>query len=66
MGRVVKGRPWNGDLEIVAVIADAETAASLALHQRAGFTPAGRLERVGRKFDRWLGTTLLQKALATE
>lgn len=55
-----------GAREVVAVIADAETAASLALHQRAGFTPAGRLERVGRKFDRWLGTTLLQKALATE
>ncbi len=55
-----------GAREVVAVIADAETPASLALHQRAGFTPAGRLERVGRKFDRWLGTTLLQKTLTTE
>lgn len=55
-----------GAREVVAVIADAETPASLTLHQRAGFTPAGRLERVGRKFDRWLGTTLLQKTLTTE
>lgn len=53
-----------GAREVIAVVADGDTAASLALHRRAGFGPAGRLERVGRKFDRWLGTTLLQKTLA--
>ncbi|ADG76526.1 Phosphinothricin acetyltransferase [Cellulomonas flavigena DSM 20109] len=53
-----------GAREVIAVVADGDTAASLALHRRAGFDPAGRLERVGRKFDRWLGTTLLQKTLA--
>lgn len=53
-----------GAREVIAVVADGDTAASLALHRRAGFRPAGRLERVGRKFDRWLGTTLLQKTLA--
>ncbi|WP_159792919.1 GNAT family N-acetyltransferase [Puerhibacterium puerhi] len=52
-----------GAREVIAVIADAESTASLVLHRRAGFTEAGRLERVGRKFDRWLGTTLLQKSL---
>lgn len=52
-----------GAREVIAVVADADTDASLALHRRAGFQPAGRLERVGRKFDRWLGTTLLQKTL---
>lgn len=52
-----------GAREVVAVLADGDTAASLALHRRLGFTAAGRLERVGRKFDRWLGTTLLQKTL---
>ncbi|WP_240675222.1 GNAT family N-acetyltransferase [Cellulomonas endophytica] len=52
-----------GAREVVAVVADAETPASLALHRRAGFVEAGRLERVGRKFDRWLGTTLLQRSL---
>lgn len=52
-----------GAREVIAVVADAESTASLALHRRAGFTEAGRLERVGRKFDRWLGTTLLQKSL---
>lgn len=54
-----------GAREVVAVVADGDTAASLALHRRAGFTDAGRLERVGRKFDRWLGTSLLQKTLTT-
>lgn len=53
----------SGAREVIAVVADAESTASLALHRRAGFVEAGRLERVGRKFDRWLGTTLLQKSL---
>lgn len=53
-----------GAREVIAVVADMDSPASLALHRRAGFTDAGRLERVGRKFDRWLGTSLLQKSLA--
>lgn len=52
-----------GAREVIAVVADGDAAASLALHRRVGFVPAGRLERVGLKFDRWLGTTLLQKTL---
>ena len=55
-----------GAREVVAVVADSDTDASLALHRQAGFTDAGRLERVGRKFDRWLGTTLLQKTLRND
>ncbi|PFG34614.1 phosphinothricin acetyltransferase [Sanguibacter antarcticus] len=52
-----------GAREVVSVIADAETTASLALHTRLGFRTVGRLEDVGRKHDRWLGTTLLQLSL---
>jgi len=52
-----------GAREVIAVVADAEDGASLALHRRAGFSEVGRLERVGRKFDRWLGTTLLQRSI---
>lgn len=55
-----------GAREVIAVVADGDTAASLALHHRAGFTDAGRLERVGRKFDRWLGTTLMQRTLGAD
>jgi L-amino acid N-acyltransferase len=32
----------------------AEQTASIALHRRFGFTEAGLLRQVGRKFDRWL------------
>ena len=52
-----------GAREVIAVVADAEEEASLALHRRAGFVEAGRLEQVGHKFGRWLGTTLLQRSL---
>lgn len=52
-----------GAREVVSVVADAETTASLALHTRLGFRTVGRLENVGLKFDRWLGTTLLQLSL---
>lgn len=49
--------------QIVAVIADQGAAASIALHDRFGFVEAGRLDAVGRKFDRWIGTILMQKSL---
>jgi phosphinothricin acetyltransferase len=52
-----------GIREVVAVIADKGAEASLALHQRFGFTEIGHMGRVGFKFGRWLGTVLLQKSL---
>jgi len=52
-----------GIRQVIAVIVDADAAASLALHRRRGFTDAGRLSAVGFKHDRWLDTVLLQKAL---
>jgi len=64
LGQVLTYAAAAGAREVIAVVADGDTAPSLALHRRAGFTDAGRLERVGRKFDRWLGTSLLQKTLA--
>lgn len=64
LARLLDDAAAAGAREVVAVIADADSPASLALHRRAGFTEAGRLERVGHKFDRWLGTTLLQRSLA--
>ena len=49
--------------EIIAVIADQGAEASIALHERFGFVEIGRMGRVGFKFDRWLGTVLLQNSL---
>ncbi len=49
--------------EVLAVIADKGAEASIALHEAFGFKEIGRMGRVGFKFDRWLGTVLLQKSL---
>ncbi len=42
---------------------DAENAASIALHARLGFTEAGRLREVARKFGRWLDLVFMQRML---
>ncbi|WP_265521742.1 GNAT family N-acetyltransferase [Oerskovia flava] len=55
-----------GAREVVAVVADGDSPGSVALHRRLGFQDAGRLERVGTKFDGWWGTTLLQLSLHEE
>jgi L-amino acid N-acyltransferase YncA len=52
-----------GVREIIAVIVDADGAASLALHRNRGFIDAGRLTAVGFKHGRWLDTLLLQRSL---
>ena len=38
--------------------------ASIALHERAGFSIVGREQEVGRKFGRWLDVALMQRMLA--
>lgn len=52
-----------GVKEVVAVIADRGAEASIGLHEAFGFKETGRMGRVGYKFDRWLGTVLMQKSL---
>ena len=52
-----------GVKEVVAVIADRGADASIGLHAAFGFKESGRMGRVGFKFDRWLGTVLMQKSL---
>ncbi|MET8622451.1 N-acetyltransferase family protein [Kitasatospora sp. NPDC004669] len=49
--------------QVIAVIADFGTDASVALHRRYGFTDAGRLTAVGFKHGRWIDTVLMQRAL---
>jgi phosphinothricin acetyltransferase len=52
-----------GVKEVVAVISDSGAESSVRLHQQFGFTRQGHLGKVGYKFDRWLGTILMQKSL---
>ncbi|TAM67535.1 MAG: N-acetyltransferase family protein [Microbacteriaceae bacterium] len=49
--------------EMIAVVADKGADASIRLHEGFGFIEIGRMGRVGFKFDRWLGTILMQKSL---
>lgn len=52
----------SGFHEMIAVIGGGEPA-SVALHVRAGFRHAGRMERVGEKFGRLLDTVYMQRTL---
>jgi phosphinothricin acetyltransferase len=48
---------------MVAVIGDSNQAGSIGVHLAAGFSHVGVLENIGYKFDRWLDTVLMQRAL---
>ena len=53
--------------EVIAVIANAADAApSIRLHEKAGFVRVGEMDRVGRKFDEWIGVVMMQKSLADD
>ncbi|RFA11965.1 N-acetyltransferase family protein [Subtercola boreus] len=49
--------------EVLAVVVDKGAEGSIRLHESFGFKEVGRLGKVGFKFNRWLGTVLLQKHL---
>ena len=51
-----------GFRQMIAVVGGGEPA-SIALHEKFGFTVAGRMRSVGRKFGRLLDTVYLQRAL---
>lgn len=55
----------RGFTQMLAVIGGGEPA-SVALHARHGFRHAGRMEKVGYKFDRWLDTVYMQLALGLD
>lgn len=52
--------PWR---QMVAVIGDSGNAGSIALHRACGFAPIGTLRAVGFKFERWVDSVLMQRAL---
>ena len=52
-----------GGMHVMIGGIEAQNAASIALHERAGFTRSALLLQVGRKFDRWLDLLFMQKRL---
>jgi L-amino acid N-acyltransferase YncA/ubiquinone/menaquinone biosynthesis C-methylase UbiE len=55
-----------GTKQMVAIIGDSGNTASIRLHAAAGFEHVGVLRNVGRKFDRWIDTVIMQKALGEQ
>jgi phosphinothricin acetyltransferase len=63
MGELIERSRAAGLKEIIAVIADKGAEASVKMHRDFGFKEIGRMGKVGYKFERWLGTILMQKSL---
>lgn len=60
---IVEAAEAAGFRQMVAIIGDAENAASIATHERCGFRHVGILTSVGRKHRTWLDTVIMQRAL---
>jgi L-amino acid N-acyltransferase YncA len=63
LGRVVAESETLGFRQMIAVIGDSAQAASIAVHERAGFTLIGTMRSVGFKHGKWLDTVLMQRSL---
>ena len=63
LGDLIARCTEEGLTEMIAVIADSGAEASMALHQKFGFTESGRMGKVGFKFGRWIGIVMMQKSL---
>lgn len=63
LAALVEAAARAGSRQMVAVIGDSANAASIAVHARCGFEPAGTLRSVGFKFGRWVDVVHMQRAL---
>jgi phosphinothricin acetyltransferase len=53
----------QGLRQMIAVIGDSHNIASIKLHESLGFVQVGFLPNIGYKFDRWLDSVIMQRAL---
>jgi L-amino acid N-acyltransferase YncA len=60
---ILRASAGSGSKQMIAIIGDSHNAASIRLHESAGFDHVGVLRNVGLKFDRWLDTVIMQKEL---
>jgi L-amino acid N-acyltransferase YncA len=63
LARLLEESKAAGIKEVIDVIADKGADASIQMHKNFGFKDIGHMGKVGYKFDRWLGTVLMQKSL---
>jgi phosphinothricin acetyltransferase len=63
LAAVIQASTDAGAKQMIAIIGDSANIASIRLHAAAGFEHVGVLRNVGLKFDRWLDTVIMQRAL---
>jgi L-amino acid N-acyltransferase YncA len=63
LDRLVVESEKRGFRQMIAVIGDSAQTASIELHRACGFEMIGTIKNVGFKFERWLDTVLMQRAL---
>jgi phosphinothricin acetyltransferase len=63
LARLIERCEALGYRRMVAVIGDAENAASIALHERAGFAVVARFPGLGVKHGRWLENVQMMRTL---
>lgn len=63
LDRLLRDAKDAGIKVVIAVIADKGAEASIQMHKNFGFKETGRMGKVGFKYDRWLGTVMLEKSL---
>jgi len=61
--RLIEKCERRGFRQMIAVIGDSAQTPSIELHRAAGFRMIGNIENVGYKFERWLDSILMQRAL---
>ena len=61
---LISGCEIWGARQMIAIVGDpAANHASVRLHEKAGFISVGTLSGVGRKFDSWLDSLIMQRTL---
>ncbi len=63
LDRLITDCEQRGFRQMIAVIGDSAQTPSIELHRAAGFRMIGNIENVGYKFERWLDSVLMQRAL---
>jgi phosphinothricin acetyltransferase len=63
MSELLQALHAEGAREALAFIGDSANVASIALHQKFGFRPAGVLRGVGEKFGRTLDVVVMQRSV---
>ncbi len=53
----------RGFKQMIGVIGDSDNLGSIRLHQACGFTQVAHFKAIGFKFDRWLDSVQMQRAL---